>query len=138
MAGISQPFARGARACAGLLGTLVLWTSWLALLLLLAAQAYVATVNELPVPRFVLNMIQARLAESGVGVHIGRATFDPSGRVLLRDAELHLAAFPEPAVTARAIFVRVDPWAFLAGPFAPSAPTSTSRRCCRPPAGSSR
>jgi len=116
-AGITRPLAAGARLCAAFVGTLVLWTVWLALLILLGFQIYISTVNELPVPRFLLDSIQAHLAETGVSVTFGRATFDPSGHVLLRDAKLRLASFAEPVVTADAIFVRLDPWAFLSHRF---------------------
>jgi len=116
-AGITRPLATGARLCGAFLGTLVLWTVWLALVVLLGFQIYVSTVNELPVPRFLLDSIQAHLAESGISVSFGRATFDPSGHVLLRDAKVRLASFAEPVVTATAIYVRLDPWAFLAHRF---------------------
>ena len=71
--------------CAAFLGTVLLWTLWLGLTILLIFQAYIASVNEMPVPRFLLHAIEAHLAESGATVKFGQATFDPSGRVLLKN-----------------------------------------------------
>src|SRR5580693_7815367 len=107
----------GARFCASCLLTLALWTLWLALVLLLCFQAYIATVNELQVPRFLLHAIEAHLAETGVTVKFGKATFDPSGRVLLQKASFRLESFTEPVVTADAIYLQLDPWALLAKRF---------------------
>jgi hypothetical protein len=103
----------GARMCASCLATFAVWTAWLALLLLFAFQVYVASVNELQIPRFLLRAIEDHLAESGVSVRFGRATFDPSGRILLQKARFKLASFSEPVVTADAIYIRLDPLALL-------------------------
>jgi hypothetical protein len=116
-AGILRPCLAGARFLAALLLTVVLWTAWLALLILLACQAYIASVNVLPVPQFVLREIEDHLAESGVSVTFGQATFDPSGRILLLQAKVRLASFSEPVVTADAIYLRLDPWALLESRF---------------------
>jgi AsmA-like C-terminal region len=105
------------RMCAACLATVALWTSWLALLILLVFQAYIASVNELPVPRFLLHAIESHLAESGATVKFGRATFDPSGRVLLQKVRFKLDSFSEPILTADAIYLRLDPWALLARRF---------------------
>jgi hypothetical protein len=107
----------GARYCATGLLTLAVWTTWLLLVVALAFQAYIASVNEMPVPRFLLRGIEEHLAESGVSVRFGRASFDPSGRVLLQKAQFRLDSFSEPIVTAEAIYIRVDPWALLARRF---------------------
>jgi hypothetical protein len=96
-----------------------LWTLWLALLLLLGFQTYVASVNELEVPRFLLRAIEDHLAESGVSVAFGRAIFDPSGRILFQKARFKLATFSDPIVTADSIYVRLDPLAFLERRFEP-------------------
>jgi hypothetical protein len=101
------------------LGTLALWTLWLGLALLLAVQAYVAAVNELEIPRFVLSAFEHRLAASGMHASVGRTRFDPSGRVLMQDVSLTLPAFNEPLVTAHAIYARLDPWALAFGRFEP-------------------
>src|SRR5580658_9216081 len=107
----------GARYCATCLVTLAVWTAWLCLALLLCFQAYIASVNELQVPRFILRSIEDHLAESGITVKFGRATFDPTGRVLLTKARFKLDSFAEPVVTADAIYLRLDPWALLARRF---------------------
>jgi len=112
-AGILRPWLAGARVCATCLVTIAVWSAWLALLLLFAFQLYIASVNELQIPRFLLRAIENHLAESGVSVRFGRATFDPSGRVLLQKARFKLASFNEPIVTADAIYIRLDPLALL-------------------------
>jgi hypothetical protein len=111
--GFLRPCLKGARVCASCLATLAVWTAWLALLLLFAFQVYIASVNELQIPRFLLRAIEDHLAESGVTMRFGRATFDPSGRILLQKARFKLASFNEPIVTADAIYIRLDPLALL-------------------------
>jgi hypothetical protein len=93
--------------------TLGVWTTWLLLVILLCLQVYIGTVNELQVPRFLLRAIEDHLAQSGVTVTFGRATFDPTGRILLQKARFRLASFTEPVATADAIFIRLDPIALL-------------------------
>ena len=78
-AGTLRRCLKGARYCASCLLTLLLWTTWLALALLLSFQVYVASMNEFRVPGFLLHAIENHLAESGVTVKFGKATFDPSG-----------------------------------------------------------
>jgi hypothetical protein len=107
----------GARYCGTCLATLAIWTAWLALALLLGLQAYIASVNELQVPGFLLHAIEDHLAETGVSVKFGRAIFDPSGRILLQKASFKLDSFAEPVVTAEALYLRLDPWALLARRF---------------------
>ena len=105
--------------CAAFLGTMLLWTLWLGLTILLIFQAYIASVNEMPVPRFLLHAIEAHLAESGATVTFGQATFDPSGRVLLKKVRFNLDTFSEPIVTADTVYLRLDPWALLELRFEP-------------------
>ncbi len=111
--GITRPFIAGARQCAACLVAIAVWTSWLLLVILLCFQAYIGTVNELQVPRFLLHAIEDHLAQSGVSVKFGRATFDPTGRILLQKARFRLSSFAEPIVTADAIYIRLDPIALL-------------------------
>jgi hypothetical protein len=120
LAGIKKSCMAGARRCATGLLVAAVWTTWLVLLLVLVFQGYIASVRELEVPRFLLHAIEDRLAESGVTVVFGRAIFDPSGRVLIEKARFKLASFSEPFVTARAIYVRLDPLALVEGRFEPS------------------
>jgi len=110
----------GCKWLAGGLWTLTLWTLWLGLVLLLALQIYVACTKELNAPRFVLRAIEQRLAMSGTHATFGRTIFDPSGRVLIENAALTLPGFDEPVITARAIYVRLDPWALAVGRFEPA------------------
>ncbi len=106
------------QAC-GVAGSFALWTLWLALGLLLTLQLYVLTSSELAVPGFALRRIEARLAEAGLQANFSRATFDPTGRVLLENVKLSLPGIPDPIVTARSLFVRVKPWPLLVGSFEP-------------------
>ena len=92
-----------------------LWTCWLALAVLLAAQLYILSSHELALPGFALRQIEAQLAESGLRATFGRASFDPNGQILLEDVRVSLPAFAEPVLTARAVFVRVNPALLLAG-----------------------
>ncbi len=110
---------QGTRYCGTCVAAFALWTLWLALALLLAAQVYIATHNELEIPGLVLRTFEERLAASGLRVTFGRTSFDPTGRVLIEDARLSLPAFAEPIVTARAVYARLDPWALAAGKFEP-------------------
>ena len=66
-------------------------------------------------PRPLLRAIETRLEASGVNATFGRTTFDPSGRLLVENVVCHLPAYPDPIFTARALYVRLDPWALLIG-----------------------
>ena len=99
--------------------SVTLWSVWLLLACLLATQTYIATQQELEVPAFLLRSIEERLAASGVRATFGRTSFDPTGRVLIENARLSLPAFVEPIISARAIYVRLDPWALARGQFEP-------------------
>src|SRR5882724_10266174 len=85
-------------------GTLILWSLWLGLVVLLGLQAYIASTNELTVPDFVLRRFERQIAESGFRVSCGRTSFDPTGRVLLEEVRLSLPEYAEPVVIARAIY----------------------------------
>jgi hypothetical protein len=93
------------------LGTLVLWCLWLALALLLALQLHIAISNQLAVPPFILRAIEEKLAASGMTPTFGATRFDPSGRILIEKVAITLPDFSEPVITARAVFIRLDPWA---------------------------
>ena len=116
---IKRSSIAAARACARGILTAALWTLWLALSLLAALQIYVLSARELQVPRFVLTAIEDHLAESGASVQFGKASFDPSGRLLIEQAKFRLASFSEPVATADAIYIRVDPIALLQRRFEP-------------------
>jgi len=109
----------GARWCAHAVWSVLVWTLWLVLSLLLAAQIYIARTNELQVPFFVQRSLEQRLALSGVHVVFGHTQFDPSGRILAENVRLELPGFEESLVSARALYARLDLWALLAGRFEP-------------------
>lgn len=110
---------QGTRFCAAYLASFAVWSLWLALGLVLAAQLYVASTSELEVPRFLLRSLEERLAATGIRAEFGRTSFDPTGRILIEDVRISLPAFAEPVVRARAVYVRLDPWALAGGKFDP-------------------
>jgi len=112
-----QPCLHATRFCARCLLGFACWTLWLALVLLLAFQIRILTSDELEVPPPLLRSIERRLAASGVRTTFGRTTFDPAGHLLVENVVGRLPAFPEPVVTARALYVRFDPWALALGRF---------------------
>jgi hypothetical protein len=103
----------GTRWCAAGIGTLLLWTVWLALVLTLVLQGVVGVARELRIPEFALRKIEHRLAAAGLQARFGAATFDPTGRVLLREVQVFLKPLPEPVLTAETLYLEVDPWALL-------------------------
>ena len=110
-----KPFWKVVRYCADCVGLLVCWALWIALGALLAIQTGIAVSKEFAVPDFVLRSIEERFTASNVNARFGRATFDPTGGVLLENLSLSLPAFIEPVVNARAVLVQLDPWLLLAG-----------------------
>lgn len=115
-----KPLWTGTRWCVACVFSFALWTVWLALAALFAIQVYIATHRELEVPGFLLRSLEERLAVSGVRATFGRTSFDPTGRVLIENVRLSLADFTDPVVTARTVYVRLDPWSLAAGQFEPS------------------
>lgn len=95
--------------------TFLCWVLWLALFLLFLGQIGSALSRELAVPAFVLRSLEARLDASGVHAHLGRATFDPTGGVLLENLRLSLPAFAEPVADIRAVYIELNPWLLFAG-----------------------
>jgi len=116
---LAQLCARGARLVLEGAIAFGLWALWLGLALLLVAQVFVASTNQLRVPGFVQRALLERLAVSGVHISFGHTLFDPSGRVIIEDAAVTLDGFEEPIATARAIYARIDPWALAARRFEP-------------------
>ncbi len=111
---------RSLAGIAGAVGSFVLWTIWLALVGLLAVQVYILSTNELAVPGFVLKELEQRLTASGLRAQFTRTSLDPTGRILIEHPRLSLPDFPEPIVTARAIYVRFNPWLLTVGRIEPS------------------
>ncbi len=114
-----HPLWSACRWCGACTLSFAIWTLWLLLGALLALQVYLLTARQLAVPAFVLRALEARLAASHLTVRLGRATFDPSGRIVAEDIRLESSGFAEPLFTARGLYVRLDPWALLAGHFEP-------------------
>lgn len=115
----SQLLLRAFRALAAVIGSFALWTLWLALVLLLALQLYVASAHELALPRFVLRELESRLADYGIRATFQRTAFDPTGRVLVENVQLSLPAFPDPVVRARSVYLRLNPWMLVVGRIEP-------------------
>src|SRR5436190_15256028 len=109
----------GARTVLGWIFSFALWTLWLALALLLVLQLYIVSSNELAVPDFALRELEARLAASGLRATFSRTSFDPTGCILIENVRLSLPAYAEPVVTARSVFVRLNPLALVVGKFEP-------------------
>lgn len=110
---------QGIRFCGDCLLSFCLWTVWLALIALIVLQLYIATARELALPPFLLRAFEERLAASGVRATFGRASFDPTGHVLLENVQLTLPTFPDPVLTARSLYVTLDPWSLAVGVFEP-------------------
>lgn len=106
-----KPCFQGARFCTHCVLTLLRWTLWLGLVVLLVFQLRLLAQRELAVPDFILRRIERELAASGLRVEIGHSTFDPAGSLLLENVRLVAPRLNEPLVTARTVFVRLDPWA---------------------------
>jgi len=110
---------QGGRFCGACLLSFGVWSLWLALGLLLIGQSYIAINRELALPPVMLRAFEERLAASGVRLDFGRASFDPTGQVLLQDARLFLPTFDEPVASVRVVHVKLNPWAMLVGRFEP-------------------
>ena len=113
----ASPLWSTCRWCGSCTCTFARWTLWLLLSVLLAVQLYVLAARQFPVPDFLLRAIESRLASSQLTVHFRHATLDPSGRLLAEDVSLESQAYAETLFTARGLYVRLDPWALLAGNF---------------------
>ena len=67
--------AQAVRALFAGAGSFVLWSFWLALALLLAAQAWIVTSQQLAVPGFILRRLEEQLAASGLRLTVGATLF---------------------------------------------------------------
>src|SRR5205807_5919795 len=117
MTRIAQFLSRATREVCGALGTAVLWLLWLALGFTLVVQLYVASTNELAVPEFVLRRLEKNLADAGLRATASRTSFDPTGRVLVANLRLYLPQFSEPIISARSVYLELNPWSALLGRF---------------------
>ena len=112
-------------------GSVVLWSLWLALALLLATQAWIASSHQLALPGFILRHLEERLAESGLRLTVGATSFDPTGRILVEDARLHLPAFPDPVLRIGALYLKLDRTSLLTGDLKPVELHITDRKSTR-------
>lgn len=122
----------GARVCCSCALSFAIWTLWLGLALALGLQIRIAVQREFAVPAFVLRAMEERLAAAHVVATFQHATFDPTGRILLEHVALSTPTIHEPVLTSRAVFVELDPWALLAGRFAPRAVGATGLEILTP------
>lgn len=104
---------QGTRFCFECVASFAMWSLWLALAILLGLQIYIATAQELAVPRFVLREISERFSASGLRMDFERARFDPSGRLLVEGVSIVSLLFGEPLLSARSLYLRLDPWNLL-------------------------
>lgn len=111
--------SRAARIVLAAIWSVVLWTVWLALLVVLSFQLYIVTANELEIPDFVLRRLESKLEASGVRATFSRTSFDPAGRVLIENVRLSLPAFAEPIVTCRSVYFQLNLWYLLMGQMEP-------------------
>lgn len=110
---------RGAHFCGHCCVSFACWSLWLGLSLFAIVQLYVAFTRELPVPTFIVHEFENRLAASGVQVTFGRTSFDPTGRILIENANFSLQSFDKPVASTKLLYLHLDPWDLLVGDFIP-------------------
>ena len=103
---------RGTLACA-------VWSVWIVLGVMLSIQVFILTARELAVPGFVLREIESRLETAGLRVSFGGAIFDPSGHILLSDAQLALAGLDDPVLRAESVYIELNPVSLWLGQIDP-------------------
>ncbi|MEI6105524.1 MAG: AsmA-like C-terminal region-containing protein [Opitutae bacterium] len=119
MSSPSTPLKHAIRFCGSCLVTLACWALWIGLSTTLVALSYIIVAKELPVPGFVLRRAEARLAGANLYIQFGRASFDPTGKILLEDVAVRMKPYAEPLITSRLVFVRRNLWSALAGQLLP-------------------
>lgn len=128
----AQHFRHAALFCGDCVVLMLCWTLWLALGALLVLQVVIATSHELAAPGWMLRQLETRLDATGIHARFGRATFNPGGGVLLENVSLSLPEFEHPVVTARAIYLDLEPWLILAGQIEPRRLHGTGLRLYAP------
>ncbi|MCC5025447.1 MAG: hypothetical protein J6386_22870 [Candidatus Synoicihabitans palmerolidicus] len=78
--------------------------------MLAAIQLFILNSRELALPDFLFREVESRAKSAGLGIEFGSASFDPSGRILLRNVRLSLSSFDEPILRAESIHLEIDPW----------------------------
>ena len=89
---------------------LTLWSLWLLMIAAAGLQLYGISAHELAVPGPVRRLIERRLSERGFDFQFTRGTFDFSGRILLENVTLGPNSTPTPLITARWVYLKLDPW----------------------------
>ena len=105
--------------CATCLSTALLWTFWLALVVLFLIQGTIATSRELALPAWARSQIEIRLARIGIRGSFGPTVLDTSGRIWVRDLRILHPTLAEPLLDAKSVFVRFDPRWLSVGRFEP-------------------
>jgi len=105
--------------CAHSLVSFCRWSLWLGLALLLGIQVYIAFAQKMPIPKFLLQSLESRLATSGISATFGNTSIDPNGRLLIENLQLSLASFDEPVATVQSLYIELNPWALIAGDVEP-------------------
>ncbi|CAM2903784.1 AsmA-like C-terminal region-containing protein [Rariglobus hedericola] len=93
-----------------------LWTTWLLLLAALAGQIHLLSSRRVPVPDPLHQIALRQLAVHGVHFDYDRALMDFYGHVILENVRIGSIKTPAtPLITARSVYVHIDPWLALAG-----------------------
>jgi hypothetical protein len=107
------------RFCLSSLANVACWALWIVLGLVLAAQIWIITAHELPVPAFVLRLVEKRLAEANLDATFADAHFDPTGKLLVQAVRVRSRQFEDPLLLGRSLYVRKGVWSYLSGQHAP-------------------
>lgn len=94
---------------------LSLWTTWLALLVALAGQAYLLSARRVPVPEPLRRLVARRLADEGLRVDFDRARMNLTGRFVFENVRLGPTSSPDPLASARTLYLDFNPWELLVG-----------------------
>ncbi len=101
--------------CTRCVATVILWTVWLALAVLLAFQLTIAASRELAVPAWGRLRIEQHLGQLGLRARLGPTKLDTSGRILASDVTLLHPTLDEPLLDAPTVYVSFDPRWLAAG-----------------------
>ncbi|MET0261572.1 MAG: AsmA-like C-terminal region-containing protein [Rariglobus sp.] len=104
------------RWCARQLANLSFCSVWLILLAALAGQAHLLSTKRVPVPEPLRRMVERRLTEQGIQLTYGHSAMDFSGHLLLQEVRVADTDAPaSPLITARLVYVQLDPWDLILG-----------------------
>ena len=96
-------------------GLFALWSLWLLLVIILAAQIHVFTSHEVALPDPVRRLIEQNLSSQGISLTFDRGMLDPSGRMLLENVRLGTPTTSGTLVTARSLHAKLKPWLLVTG-----------------------